>query len=144
MFISVNHTLNNHILILQKSEIEDLVNELYDKLREIENENSASAYGNAEINIKSNTTPAIQNVSTEDPTKRYYSAFPALNNEATEMSTSLMTSHSNSLCWSSIMSSKLHASNINMNSSNNSSNNNNLNSIKKKPNKKRRNTGKKI
>ncbi|XP_055681094.1 uncharacterized protein LOC129788784 isoform X1 [Lutzomyia longipalpis] len=60
----------------QKSNVEDLVNELCKRLREIEN-NSSDYEESVEMEAKTineSTTKA------EDPTKRYYRAFPALSN----------------------------------------------------------------
>ncbi|GAB0096306.1 hypothetical protein DMENIID0001_117970 [Sergentomyia squamirostris] len=78
----------------QKSNVEDLVNELCKRLREIENQNS-SDYDeeSVEMEAKKINDSATK---TEDPTKRYYRAFPALSNREEVTEAAMMSS---ALTW---------------------------------------------
>ncbi|XP_059619284.1 uncharacterized protein LOC132263513 isoform X2 [Phlebotomus argentipes] len=78
----------------QKSNVEDLVNELCQRLREIENQNSSDYEEGVEMEAKK----VNESTTKEDPTKRYYRAFPALNRQCGDGAEDAATM-SSSLTW---------------------------------------------
>lgn len=72
------------VVFTQKAEIEDLVDELYEKLRKIENQNNSDTDNHYLESVSDIEKNCESTKISEDPTKRYYTAFPPLSKEISD------------------------------------------------------------